>query len=386
MRITRINLHTMKNDVDYVYGDAKTFKKGRILFLLEILTESGITGWGDWGDCIYINQTDISPPNYMPYFNFLIGRSIEEHTQLYNELKCTTGVTNQMLLALDTAFWDIKGKMAGLSLSDLLGGSYSSEIPVYASLQSYRTKYPDFIEWKLRLIQGALEKGFKQVKIKIGAESIEKDIDCIKEVSRFLSDHSETWELPFAVDSNETYTFSEAVRIGRVLDEVGNVAWFEEPIPRADIFLYQKLRDKIDTPIAGAEGCSSVAELYSYLKQYALDIVQPDIQAMGGISEILKAYDLIELFGLHGYQHCYFGCLERVIALHIMSTRPPWGSPFRGLNYASLEWETAHFPARDELFTVELKPNERGMIEVPEGPGLGIEIKRATIEKYRWAK
>ena len=383
MKITEAHLHELKNATEFVYGDALTMKTARLLNVLEVKTDSGIIGWGDWGESTYTDRPFVPPPDCSPFLKTLVGRKVEDHAQIYAGLASLAGITKGFLSALDMALWDIRAKRAGLSLSNLLGGRFREDAPVYASLQSYREDYPDAIEWILKLVQQALQDGFKQVKMKIGGLSIDEEIECIAQVKKLMSQQDGMDQLPLAVDSNCTYTFQQAVRMGRALDREAGIAWFEEPLPRDDISGYRQLRRKIDTPIAGAEGCQSVREVYELLRQEALDIVQPDVQVLGGVTELIRACHLIDLMNLHTYQHCYFGCLERIVGLHLIAATPPWGSAARGYEAASLEWETAYFPARDELLTTRLTPNAEGKIPVPEGPGLGVEIDRDTIEKYR---
>ena len=130
-------------------------------------------------------------------------------------------------------------------------------------------------------------------------------------------------------------------------------------------------------------GCETIGQVYELMRHEALDLVQPDMQALGGLTTLLRAGHAIDLMNLHSYQHCYFGCLERVVGLHLIAATPPWGSGRRGYESASLEWETAYFPARDELLTSPLTPNAEGNIPVPDGLGLGIDINRDTLDNYR---
>jgi len=383
MKITRATVYSLKcDDFDFAYADASAWKSGRILHLLEIELDNGLSGWGEWG--WYIGLGEVPPvPDFTPAFACLTDKDPLAQADRFREFAVQPGTTNFMLAAVDMALWDLRGKIAGLSLSQLLGGALRPDIPVYASLQNYRD-IDDPQAWVVELVEQHYDAGFRAFKMKIGGAAIADDCAYIQAVRDCLGARDGGSRIPLAVDANQTYTRSEARQMGRFLEQANNIAWFEEPLIRADISGYRSLRQTLDVPIAGAEGCGTAGDVDGYLRAEALDVIQPDLLAVGGITPMLDICALGRLYHVPVYVHCFFGCIERIAALHLMALQPTWGSPLRGLHEALLEWETSCFPARDALLTETFHPNDQGRIAVPTGPGLGVAICRECIEAYLW--
>ena len=191
------------------------------------------------------------------------------------------GLVTQAQAAVDLALWDIKGKIAGLPVYKLLGGRRESA-PVYYSDGGWL--YMSASEM-VAAFEEYLAQGMFGVKMKIGHADYRTDIQRVREVRKALGD--KVW---IAVDANQKWDFPTAVRVGRELEQLG-IAWFEEPLLCEDIPGHARLAAELDIPIAMGETLGSRYEFDAYLRADAVDILQPDIIRVGGITEMVKVVD-----------------------------------------------------------------------------------------------
>ena len=220
----------------------------------------------------------------------LEGENALDHERLWHKLYKRlqsvgrTGLVTQAQAAVDLALWDIKGKAAGLPVYKLLGGRRESA-PVYGSDGGWL--YMSVPEM-LAAFESYLDQGMMGVKMKIGHDDPREDIKRVAEVRKALGDH--VW---LATDANQKWDFPTAMRVGRELEQLG-VAWFEEPLLCEDIPGHARLAAALDIPIALGETLGSRFEFGAYLRAGAVDILQPDIVRVGGLSEMVKVVTLAD--------------------------------------------------------------------------------------------
>jgi L-talarate/galactarate dehydratase len=325
-----------------------------------ITTEDGTRGlgyaWSLMGGATAtrcVLQDDFAP--------LLIGEDALDHERLWRKLykKLQSvgrlGLVVQAQAAVDLALWDIKGKVSGLPVYKLLGGCRESA-PVYGSDGGwlYMT-----VSEMLAAFEGYLKQGMMGVKIKIGHEDPKTDIKRVREVRKALGD--DVW---IAVDANQKWDFPTALRVGRELEQLG-VAWFEEPLLCEDIPGHAKLAAALDIPIALGETLGSVYEFNAYLRADAVDILQPDIIRIGGITEMVKVVTLADIAQLPVAPH---HMMESVIhvACGVMGSGP--------IEY--MPWVAGAF-AEPSLI-------KNGSMIPPQKPGLGLDIPDEIVERYRF--
>jgi L-alanine-DL-glutamate epimerase-like enolase superfamily enzyme len=164
-------------------------------------------------------------------------------------------------------------------------------------------------------------------------------------------------------DAGGLYSYVQAIEVGRVLDEL-HYRWYEEPISDYHIPLLRRLADELHTPILAGEKTTPVGYLPEYVRQWAVDIVRGDVLMKAGITGMHKLAILSEL---HGYDLEIHGTLTPLLDianLHVSGA-------IRNSEYAETFWEPYY---RFGLKGEPLVPRPDGMLPVPRGPGLGVEL------------
>jgi L-talarate/galactarate dehydratase len=197
------------------------------------------------------------------------------------------------------------------------------------------------------------------VKVKVGNSDPEVDAERVTRIREGLGD--DVW---LAVDANQRYDYGTALSMGHFFEEEVGADWFEEPIACEDVAGHCRLAQKLEIPLAAGETLFSPAEFKAYLDRDILDIVQPDVTRVGGLSAFLKIANLAD------HHH-------RVLSPHIM--------PEVGVHLAcglpqvrSVEYMPWFFPA-----FIEPPALVDGRLVPPKSPGLGLEIRDDAIKKYR---
>lgn len=333
----------------------------RTIFMstVRLVADDGLAGEG-YAWCIggggramlSVIRDDLSPK--------LLGEDPLDHERLWEKLYWQTqsigrhGLVTQALSAVDLALWDLKGKACSQPLYKLLGGMRTSA-PVYGSDGGWLNMSVAEI---LAAAEEYLRQGMRGIKMKVGHDDPRVDLSRVREVRQALGD--DTW---IAVDANQKWDFPTALRMGREFEQLG-CAWYEEPMICEDVSGHARLADKLDIPIALGETLGSRYEFDAYLRANAVDIVQPDITRVGGITEFLKIIALCSAARRPVEPH-----LMMEASLHLAGAFP---------NVTGLEY----MPCLTTAF--EDPPRlENGELQVPSGPGLGLQISKKAIEKFR---
>jgi D-galactarolactone cycloisomerase len=284
------------------------------------------------------------------------------------------GIMMGAMSGIDMALWDLKGKSLGLSVSELMGGRYCDMVPAYATGMYYRDIPEDaLIDALIAEALGYRDQGFGAMKIKIG-KNLDFDIRLIAAVREALP------HVTLMADSNHAYDLSEAVRIGRVLEE-HDFAWFEEPLSPEYESQFRQLHEKIDVSIAAGECEQTRFGFQRLLSSGGVRIAQPDIAYCGGMSEVLKIRSVASSLGVNVVPHCWGTMLNLAAAAHFLaaSYREPGRAEPAG---AILELDCTENPLRDELFDTPVTIDQ-ATVHVPTGPGLGVVVDRSRMQSYR---
>ena len=273
------------------------------------------------------------------------------------------------LAGVDTALWDLKGKLLGRPVARLLGGPLREAVPMYASSMKRDISPQDEAARLAGLVK---EQGFRAVKVRVGAgpgAPMGSDHDAapgrteelVGAVRRALGD-----QVRINADANSTYTAHRAIRVGRMLERYG-VFHFEEPCPYPDIESTKEVADALNVYVAGGEQDVSIPQFRRMAAMRAVDIVQPDILYIGGISRARRVAMLAHEFGLACTPHAANRAMVQLFTLHFAAAMP-------NCLYEQ-EWSIEPTPWTDCLLERPLVI-EDGAVRVPEGPGWGIEVSR----------
>jgi D-galactarolactone cycloisomerase len=276
---------------------------------------------------------------------------------------------------IDTALWDLLGKAYAAPVSQLIGGRFRSVVQPYAT-GFYRLNGQNEGDRLAEEAVAHIDAGFKAMKIKLGF-GVNDDIKVMRQIGRAI----EGRDVELMVDTNHAYGRTEALRLGRVLDEY-DLRWYEEPVPAEDVGGYIELRQKLKTPIAGGENEHSIYGFRELLNCHAVDIVQPDIGSCGGVTGARHVIALAQANGIEVNPHVWGSGVAQAASLQVLASLP---NAIHSLysRQPILEYDRSSHPFRNDLVDRPLSLNTNGMVEISESPGLGVEVNRAIINKYK---
>ena len=380
MKITDLKIHVLKSPLAEPFAFSQGWVRQRSATLLEVLTDEGITGWGE------AFAQGLEPPEIAAAVidkalkPLLIGADPLDMEVLWHRMYHMTrdygrkGSVVSGISAVDIALWDIAGKFHELPVYKLLGGAFRTRVQPYAT-GFYRIKGQGEA---MRLGEEAIrhfEAGFSMMKVKLGY-GVDDDIACMKEIGRAIQGRPIT----LMVDTNHAYGRAEALKLGRALDEY-SLRWYEEPVVPEDIPGYVEMRQKLSMPIAGGENEHTLYGFRELIGAGAVDVAQPDLGSCGGISAGRHIIALAQSHGVQINPHVWGSAIAQAASLQFIAALP-------GAHHSLfaqepvLEYDRSSHPFRQHLITTPIQ-QAGGWVEIPTGPGLGVEVDRAVLEKFR---
>ena len=378
-QIKKVTCHVVSAPVERPFTSSRGWLyKQRGSCIVEIETADGIVGWGECYGPSQVARAYIESQ----YAARIIGRDPFDveviWEDLYNRIKDygNKGMAISALSGIDIALWDIIGKTCGKPIHKLIGGAYRTEVQSYAT-GLYFIDMDRLIEEAVEEAQGYVAEGFTAIKMKIGLGSPKLDLERVRAVREAVGG-----EVRLMVDANHCFTVPAAIRLGRELEKL-DVEWFEEPISPEDLDGYVEVTRALDMAVAGGENEFTRWGFRDIVARKAMDIVQPDVCAAGGISECRKIATLAAAHGVECVPHAWGSAIGLAATLHFIAALPDQPPSFRPMP-PLLEFEQCENPFRD-LLTAEPIVQHRGVVQIPTGAGLGIEVKREIIERYKVA-
>lgn len=374
MKITEIRSHVLQYDLDEELGYSQQYYLQRTAHIVEVRTDEGITGWGECfggGNVALANQaivTKVIQPMILGMNP--LDREVIWH-KVYNLLRdhAQKGMPIQSLSGVDIALWDIAGKLFDVPVYQLLGGAFRERIPVYGygmMLQRNNDLEKRFAEESRAIV----EAGYGAMKMKIGVGP-KKDIKLVEAVRDAIGP-----DIDLMVDANHAYTATEAIPLGRQLENLG-VAWFEEPVAAEDHQGYRDLCEALDLSIAGGEGEFTVWGFRDLIQRRCVDILQPEVCGLGGISEYRKVLTMARAHFVPVVNHVWGSAVAIGTNLHLLAALPDLPGAAEPVQ-PMLEYDTTPNRFREELLKVPLRIGEQvrrngGSVALPAGPGLGVD-------------
>jgi D-galactarolactone cycloisomerase len=377
MKIRDVLTHQLTVAVDEPFTSSRGwYYKTKNALVVEVHTDEGIVGWGDCYGPAAVARTIVDTllkPSVIGRDPFDVEVIWEE---LYNKVKDygTSGMTIAAISGVDIALWDIIGKAVNQPIHKLIGGCFRSEIQAYATGLYFKDMDRLNEEAAEEASQYAAD-GFRAVKMKIGLGSIKKDLERVAAVRDALGP-----DVLLMVDANHCYNVPQAINIGRELERY-DILWFEEPISPEDIDGYVEVSRRLDMAVAGGENEFTKFGFRRILERRAMDIIQPDVCAAGGITECKKIAALAQAHSVQCVPHAWGTAIGLAATMHFLASLP-YCPPCLVPTPPVLEYEQTFNPFRDELSTTDLT-HHQGFVTVPNGPGLGIEIDRTILDRYR---
>jgi L-alanine-DL-glutamate epimerase-like enolase superfamily enzyme len=361
------------------FGRLRTFDAA----ILRIETEDGTIGWGegknaagsagDYAALVHLLNHEFGPR--------LIGRDASQITAIWEDLYngsrarasaarghplpelARRGLTIAAISAIDIALWDIRGKALDQPVWALLGGRSADRLPAYAS-----GGWADADGIGAQLQSYIDAGGFRAVKMRVGSMDDRPHVSAARVKAARMA-LGPTVEL--MVDAHGTYTVAEAKRFAALVDDC-DLAWFEEPVSADDRVGLAEFRASTMIPVAIGESECTRFDFAALVAGRAADILQPDPAFCGGITEAMRIAALASSFNLRLAPHLWAGAPCFFAGLHVLAAAPA--------GYI-VEFSLGANPMIHMLSRAPVVV-QGGMISVPDGPGLGLEMDTEVISRY----
>ena len=384
MKIVRVTGHVLRYDLDEELGYSQQYFTQRTAHLVEIETDDGLIGWGECfgaGNVALANKTIVERV-IQPMILGMDALDREVIWQrVYNLLRDhgQKGMPIQALSGVDIALWDIAGKAAGLPLYKLLGGAFRERVPVYGYGMMLQRR-PDLADAFKAEAAAIRAQGFTATKMKVGL-GVARDVELVEAVREGIGPN-----LRLMVDANHAFAIHDALALGRELERLG-VYWFEEPVAPEDRAGYRELRAKLAVNIAGGEAEFTRWGFRDLIEGRCVDILQPEVCGLGGITEYRKVLALAQAQLLPVINHVWGSGVALATNLHLLLALPdlPGGAhpepPY-------LEYDTTPNRFKDGVLATPLDiegqvRSQGGTAAPPVGPGLGIEVNRDFLDNLK---
>jgi len=336
-------------------GEA-SFRGSRNWLFIKVHTDEGIYGVGEGSGWPRVIATAVQDLKHM-----LIGEDPANIDRLWNKILVATmghGQTGTVgggaLTAVEMALWDIKGKVLGQPVWNLLGGCFRDRIPVYGHAKTAKRA------------QELIERGYRAAKVGFTGAV---DLDAVWEVREAMGPDRDVM-----VDAHgpSWMTTQDAILIGRELEKM-DILFYEDPIAPEHWTGYRRLRDALTVPLAAGERVSNIFNMRPLIEEELVDVIQPDTGRAGGITQMRKMAAMAEAHGITMAPHSgSLGPVAEFAALHVMATIP---------NALFLERLEFDWSGRYEVVTPVLKV-EDGHLPLPTAPGLGVDFVIEEVSKY----
>jgi L-alanine-DL-glutamate epimerase-like enolase superfamily enzyme len=340
-----------------------------------VTTETGATGWGQ----LSTYNADITAQVFhRQVARHAVGTRVEDMEDTLaligeREHKYPGSYLRRAQTGLDTAVWDLRGQLAGKPVVELLGGT-PGRLRAYASSMKRDITPKDEAARFVRLRD---EFGFTAFKWRVGAECGRgrdewpgRTDEVIPTVAKALGDGIDK-----LVDGNSCYAPAAAIAVGHMLQDNG-IGHFEEPCPYWEYDQTAEVRAALDLDVTGGEQDCEFSAWQLMIEHRSVDILQPDVMYLGGISRTLQVCEMGRKAGLPITPHAANLSLVTMCTMHLLKAIPNAGKylefSIEGLDY---------YPWQDGLFLNDPYRIEDGHAIVPSEPGWGVVINPAFLDK-----
>ena len=349
-------------------------KSGPASAFVRVTSDDGIFGIGEASPMqgglasLGIIASDLAPE--------LIGKDPLDHAVLLDKLlhKCIKlgpeGALSGALAALDIALWDLKGKILAQPIYKLLGGAWRTRMPFYASIGNNAKRS---VEEVVRVVETRLTREKPAlVKIRWDGNRTELDKDIPGDIAKARAVRKLVGDsFPLAFDANNGYSVGGAIRVGRVLEELGYI-WFEEPVQHYDVKAMGEVAQRLDITVSAGEQTYTLQALADLIAA-GVRMLQPDIVKMGGITGLMQCMALAHAHGVELVPHQTQPTIGHMANLHILAAQMHQTKPAELAD----NWERA-LPG----FTNPPRPID-GHFQLSAAPGLGLEFDEAEIARRK---
>ena len=380
MKIAELRIHVLKSPLAQPFAFSQGWVRQRSATLVEVVTDEGLVGWGE------AFAQGLEPPEIAAaairhaLAPLVVGRDPLDTEVLWHRMYHATrdygrkGSVVAAISAVDIALWDIAGKFHRQPIHRLLGGAFRTRVQPYAT-GFYRISGQGEAA---RLADEALahfDAGFTLMKVKLGY-GVDDDIACMQAIGKAIQGKP----IRLMIDTNHAYGRAEALRLGRALADF-DLLWYEEPVAPEDLEGYAELRQKLPMPIAGGENEHTLFGFRDLLARGCVDVAQPDIGSCGGITAARHVAALAQAHGVQVNPHVWGSAIAQAASLQFIAAVPVAHHSLFAQEPV-LEYDRSSHPFRQQLIARPIGLAD-GWVRVPDGQGLGVEVDRSVLERYR---
>lgn len=342
---------------------------------VRVTADDGSEGWGQVSPYHADITAQVLHRQVAPWSIGQDAQNIEHLVQLISERehKFPCSYLYRAMCGLDTALWDLRGKAEGKRVCELLGGS-ARPLRAYASSMKRDIKPKDEVG---RLLALRDEFGFDAFKFRIGAEC-GHDVDewpgrteeIVPAMRKAMGD-----DVDLLVDANSCYSPERAIEVGKML-ETNGVCHFEEPCPYWELEQTRQVREALSIDVTGGEQDCYIPMWKHMIEMRAVDIIQPDVCYLGGMSRTLRVAKMAHDAGLPCTPHSANLSMVTLFTMHLLCAIPNPGK------YLEFSIEGAdYYPWQEGLFAESPYVVRDGHVHLPESPGWGVVIHPDWLER-----
>ena len=351
----------------------ETFTRS-VISIVRVVTDDGYEGYGQISPFNADISAEVFHRQVAPH---VLGENPLEISKLVNkcleaEYKFPGSYICRALSGLDTALWDLKGKIEEKPVCELLGAK-PEPIKVYGSSMR-RDITPEEEAERLKKLEH--EKGYEAFKIRIGSvcghnqDQWPGRTEALVPAVRKALDT----ETKLFVDANSCYDAEKAIEVGKFLEDNG-VVHYEEPCPYWRLDWTKKVTDALEIPVTGGEQDNSLEQWKRIINNQVVNVIQPDICYIGGFSRAKKVAEMAAEKGLTCTPHSANVSMVSIFTMHLLTVIENSG-PYMEFSIEDTDWA-------EDIYEPELKV-EDGQIFIPENPGWGVEINDKWLEKSKY--
>jgi len=360
------------------YPEPNDNNNTRYLTFCRVEADDGTVGWGE-AISQFAESTRATSALIEGMAQHVVGQSAMDNIAIWRAIKAGSwwygwhgGLASFAISAIDIALWDLKGKLLGLPLIDLLGGAARERLPVIASTHVFNPSLEAEADRHGRYVR---EQGYQGVKIGMGKKGgtrlgyeFARDVEFTRLLREAIGP-----EAMLMMDRGQSlrWTVADAIRRTNAFEEYG-LTWIEEPLEPSDLVGFEKFRPHVKCLVATGEREFDARGYREFIGSGVVDVVGCDVGRAEGITGALKVIELVEAHDVWFNSHAWSSGVNTAASIALSAYTP---------RCLLQELKPEPNPMQDELVTEPFRQRD-GFIEVPRRPGLGVEVRMETLEKY----
>jgi gluconate/galactonate dehydratase len=358
--------------------------------LIRVQTDGSVYGLGEAFPGPAGEYIEFLEPGLVGQNPLDVDRLVEHMTQLLSGLGGSLGYSQAAVSGIETALWDITGKVTELPVYQLLGGKYRDSVTLYcdchagealaeASHADPRDIYTP--ESYAEVAEEVVDEGFDALKFdldvkiesadtaarRLSTDAIQHKVDIVEAVRDTIGS-----DPVLGFDLHWNFSVETASKIARKVEPY-DLDWLEDPVPPESVEAHRRVTESTSTPILAGENITRVEGFVPFVTEEAVDLIAPDIQKCGGLLEFRKIVALADAFDLPVAPHNISSPIGTMASVHVCATVP---------TAFALEWHAREVEWWDDLHTDDNPLIQDGVIAVPEAPGLGIDLGFDVLEEH----